>query len=279
MLGTLLVGARLLGALRGLTVRLWSSNGWVVRQGTSATMVLWAVSLAAHFFIDSGGGHAGVSGLAQASFLLYVALTLAAQNYVVYRRAVPLWHELGPEAGRPFQFIFGSIPGGAGSFFTNFGNAAGPGRRAGPDPALRRIRHHRRRRGGRSRPAGAAPPALSRGRRPGQAAPSLHSAAVQAPRRFSQEHFKGPPGSTEILLVRHGASADHVEGESFELLEGQGDPPLSEMGRRQAELVADRLERGEGRGHLRLHAAPHHRDGGPTGRTARPHAGCRRRSA
>lgn len=63
------------------------------------------------------------------------------------------------------------------------------------------------------------------------------------PRRFSQEHFKGPPGSTEILLVRHGASADAVEGEAFELLEGQGDPPLSEMGQRQAELVADRLVR------------------------------------
>jgi probable phosphoglycerate mutase len=66
---------------------------------------------------------------------------------------------------------------------------------------------------------------------------------VSPPRRFSQEHFKGPPGSTELLLVRHGASADHVEGESFELLEGQGDPPLSEMGRHQATLVADRLER------------------------------------
>jgi probable phosphoglycerate mutase len=66
---------------------------------------------------------------------------------------------------------------------------------------------------------------------------------MSTPRRFSQEHFKGPPGSTEILLVRHGASADAVEGEAFELVEGQGDPPLSEMGRRQAELVADRLMR------------------------------------
>jgi probable phosphoglycerate mutase len=66
---------------------------------------------------------------------------------------------------------------------------------------------------------------------------------VSTPRRFSQDHFKGPPGSTELLLVRHGASADAVEGESFELLKGQGDPPLSEMGRRQAELVAERLLR------------------------------------
>jgi probable phosphoglycerate mutase len=45
------------------------------------------------------------------------------------------------------------------------------------------------------------------------------------------------------VLVRHGASADHVEGETFELLDGQGDPPLSEIGRQQAELVAERLMR------------------------------------
>jgi probable phosphoglycerate mutase len=68
---------------------------------------------------------------------------------------------------------------------------------------------------------------------------------VPAPRQFSQEHFKGPPGSTELLLVRHGASADAIEGESFELVEGQGNPPLSDMGRRQAELVARRLMRQE----------------------------------
>jgi len=51
----------------------------------------------------------------------------------------------------------------------------------------------------------------------------------------------GPPGSTELVLVRHGASADSVEGESFELVEGQGDPALSEAGRHQAEQVALRL--------------------------------------
>jgi 2,3-bisphosphoglycerate-dependent phosphoglycerate mutase len=44
-----------------------------------------------------------------------------------------------------------------------------------------------------------------------------------------------------LLLVRHGASADAVEGETFELVEGQGDPPLSETGRHQAERVALRL--------------------------------------
>jgi probable phosphoglycerate mutase len=61
------------------------------------------------------------------------------------------------------------------------------------------------------------------------------------PRSFSQRPYVGPPGSTELLLVRHGASADAVEGETFELVEGQGDPPLSDVGRHQAEQVALRL--------------------------------------
>ncbi len=64
---------------------------------------------------------------------------------------------------------------------------------------------------------------------------------MTAPRTFSQRPYAGPPGSTELFLVRHGASADSVEGETFELVEGQGDPPLSEVGRHQAELVALRL--------------------------------------
>ena len=62
-----------------------------------------------------------------------------------------------------------------------------------------------------------------------------------SPRSFSQRPYVGPPGSTELFLVRHGASADSVEGESFELVEGQGDPPLSEVGRHQAEQLALRL--------------------------------------
>jgi 2,3-bisphosphoglycerate-dependent phosphoglycerate mutase len=60
-------------------------------------------------------------------------------------------------------------------------------------------------------------------------------------RSFSQRPYVGPPGSTELWLVRHGASADSLEGETFELVEGQGDPPLSEAGRHQAEQVGLRL--------------------------------------
>jgi 2,3-bisphosphoglycerate-dependent phosphoglycerate mutase len=64
---------------------------------------------------------------------------------------------------------------------------------------------------------------------------------MSSPRRFSQVPYQGPPGSTELYLVRHGASADAVEGEDFELIEGQGNPPLSEVGVEQAELVGVRL--------------------------------------
>lgn len=64
---------------------------------------------------------------------------------------------------------------------------------------------------------------------------------MPAPRKFSQEPYVGPPGSTELFLVRHGASADAIEGQDFELLDGQGDPPLSSVGQEQAELVGARL--------------------------------------
>jgi 2,3-bisphosphoglycerate-dependent phosphoglycerate mutase len=64
---------------------------------------------------------------------------------------------------------------------------------------------------------------------------------VPTPRSFSQRPYAAPPGATELCLVRHGASADSLEGDTFELVEGQGDPPLSEVGRHQAEQLARRL--------------------------------------
>jgi probable phosphoglycerate mutase len=64
---------------------------------------------------------------------------------------------------------------------------------------------------------------------------------MATPRTFSQQPLQPPPGSTELLLVRHGASADAVEGTPHELLEGQGNPALSPIGREQADRVASRL--------------------------------------
>ena len=66
------------------------------------------------------------------------------------------------------------------------------------------------------------------------------SAAVPS-ESYPQGLFVPPPDATELILVRHGASADAVPGESFELIEGQSNPPLSPAGEAQARAVAERL--------------------------------------
>ena len=57
-----------------------------------------------------------------------------------------------------------------------------------------------------------------------------------------QHRFTPPPGSTVVLVVRHGESAPEIPGKPFPLRDGHGDPELHSHGRRQAELLADRLE-------------------------------------
>jgi probable phosphoglycerate mutase len=61
------------------------------------------------------------------------------------------------------------------------------------------------------------------------------------PRMYRQMRFQPPPGATEVLLVRHGESEPAIEGQNFELVDGQGNPALSPEGREQAELVGQRL--------------------------------------
>jgi probable phosphoglycerate mutase len=58
---------------------------------------------------------------------------------------------------------------------------------------------------------------------------------------FEQHPYTLPPGATEVVLVRHGASAAAVPGVSFPLVDGRSDPPLSEVGRQQAAAVGERL--------------------------------------
>jgi 2,3-bisphosphoglycerate-dependent phosphoglycerate mutase len=67
-------------------------------------------------------------------------------------------------------------------------------------------------------------------------------ATVEAePTAFVQRRYEVPPGATDLLLVRHGASAPYVDGSPFDLVGGHGDPPLSTEGAAQAELVGVRL--------------------------------------
>src|SRR5690554_4377299 len=56
-----------------------------------------------------------------------------------------------------------------------------------------------------------------------------------------QYRFTPPPGSMQLILVRHGESAPHIPGTRFDLVDGHGDPALSELGRWQADRVGDRL--------------------------------------
>lgn len=86
--GSLIVGGGL-GAARALTVRIWRiEDGSALVKGTAVTAVLWIVSVAAHFALDLGISHSTrIPGLASASLLLYLAITLGAQRAVLQWRA------------------------------------------------------------------------------------------------------------------------------------------------------------------------------------------------
>jgi probable phosphoglycerate mutase len=62
-------------------------------------------------------------------------------------------------------------------------------------------------------------------------------------RRFPQRMYRVPPGATELLLVRHGASAAAEEGREFPALGAHSDPPLAPEGHEQAKVVCERLAR------------------------------------
>jgi probable phosphoglycerate mutase len=64
---------------------------------------------------------------------------------------------------------------------------------------------------------------------------------MRAVKAYYQQPFAPPPDATELVLVRHGASWPATLGETFPMLDGQGDPPLADEGVAQAARVAERL--------------------------------------
>lgn len=58
---------------------------------------------------------------------------------------------------------------------------------------------------------------------------------------YPQVRFTAPPGSTTLLLFRHGASAPVRPGVPVPHLDGQDDPDLAPDGRDQADLIAKRF--------------------------------------
>ena len=67
------------------------------------------------------------------------------------------------------------------------------------------------------------------------------SADGTRPDAYRQRSFPVPAGALDLVLVRHGQSEAYVDGTSFPLVDGHGDPPLSELGGDQATLVCGRL--------------------------------------
>jgi probable phosphoglycerate mutase len=58
---------------------------------------------------------------------------------------------------------------------------------------------------------------------------------------YRQPVYSPPPGAVDLLLIRHGESEPARPGQSFALVDGQGDPALHPQGHAQAARIADRL--------------------------------------
>ena len=53
-----------------------------------------------------------------------------------------------------------------------------------------------------------------------------------------QHRFEPPKGATDLVLIRHGETQAAMRGESFPMIEGQGDPALRPEG--EAQAIAER---------------------------------------
>lgn len=58
---------------------------------------------------------------------------------------------------------------------------------------------------------------------------------------YPQTFFEPPSGAGQVLLIRHGQSEPYRPGSPFPLVDGHGDPKLTELGHYQATLVGGRL--------------------------------------
>ncbi len=61
------------------------------------------------------------------------------------------------------------------------------------------------------------------------------------PSSYPQGFFVPNAGSCQVLLIRHGQSEPYISGSPFPLVDGHGDPRLTELGRAQAGWVGERL--------------------------------------
>jgi hypothetical protein len=83
-----LVLAAVFGALRALTVKVWSQEGQAWSQGNWLTAVLWVIALGAHFGYDYlvSPGH-GKTSIGTATAVLYLAVSFGIQRVIIAERA------------------------------------------------------------------------------------------------------------------------------------------------------------------------------------------------
>lgn len=98
--GFLLVGfvsACFFGWLRAREMHVWRDKGQLMSQGNWLTIVWWVVALAVHLGIEFYSSRvlkvAGSDGLASASIVLYIALSLGVQKYVLLERGKGMAHD------------------------------------------------------------------------------------------------------------------------------------------------------------------------------------------
>ncbi|MDQ2743107.1 MAG: hypothetical protein M3Z66_12545 [Chloroflexota bacterium] len=78
------------GLWRGFSFRVWRDGGPAWRQGTAFTLALWGASIAARLILLAAGHLVGLSGGAAMADLPFIfAITLGAQNLVIWLRAYP----------------------------------------------------------------------------------------------------------------------------------------------------------------------------------------------
>lgn len=75
----------------------------------------------------------------------------------------------------------------------------------------------------------------------GIGSPDVDQPGPDDPKGVRQARFTPPPGSTVVLLVRHGESAPAHPDRPFPLVDGHGDPPLHTTGLAQADAVGAHL--------------------------------------
>jgi hypothetical protein len=86
-----LVLAAVFGVIRAVTVRVWLKDGQAWSQGNVITAILWVVALGAHLGYDALlDHHKDLSGLGEATVLLYLVVSLIVQRVVVTTRAARL---------------------------------------------------------------------------------------------------------------------------------------------------------------------------------------------